>query len=136
MCLFSFILGGIVTAGDLVLIFRHRNMALDKKQLKAQRRQARTDKAREVDGMKWTHDWTSDQQWNAGRTRMQNDNIRCKRCGMGFWNFRMKPMTCNDVAVHEIITNSAAPQQPGPVISNQQIGQVVGIPTGDLGRKE
>ena len=78
---------------------------MDKKQLKAQRRQARGDQRREIDRMKLTHEWISDKVFSAGGTRMQNTNIRCKKCGMGYWNFKMKPMTCEEVAVYDVISN-------------------------------
>ena len=116
----------------VIFIFRHmhedyKGEVMDKKQLKAQRRQARTDKQREIDRMKYTHDWVSDKQYGVGGTRMQHVNVRCKTCGMPWWNFKMKPLTCNEFAVHEIIAFGAAPVKPAPVISSQKI-------TGTLGR--
>jgi len=78
---------------------------MDKKQLKAQRKKERNDRIREIDRMKWTHEWVSTQVYSLNGTRMQNTNIHCKKCGMGLYNFRVRPMSCSDVAVHDVISS-------------------------------
>ena len=85
---------------------------MDKKQLKAKLRQERTDRQREIDRMKYTHEWVSDRVYNNVGSRMQNSNVRCKNCGMGLYNFRVHPMTCAEATVHEIIAAKPLPAEP------------------------
>jgi len=83
---------------------------IDKKQLKAQRRQANTDRVRAIDRMKYTHKWSTNLRptgaYSSGRVHV---DTYCKKCGMGIWNFKMKPMTCDEAVVYDIISNTSLP---------------------------
>ena len=61
----------------------------------AQRQQIDKDRLKYIDDMKHSHDWANTQTFiDAARTRMAPFASHCKRCGLPFLTWKVKPSKC------------------------------------------